>query len=545
MAPPGVVAAPPYPGYPPPLPPRPSVWSRRWPGPVGPAHRAVLATVAGAAVVSAVSIPLTRAGVGWLVAVVAGTVALGTAVWSASHSGPGTARSRPDATGAPGRAGEPDTPGEAGGGRSRWRRVGATRLFWAAATVALVGAGTIRAAGWLFVLCLLTAGVTACLATADGRSVRGLLLSGLIPPAAVFRSLPWAARGLRAGGRVGASAWRGVLTAAVSIVLLIVFGSLFASADGVFADLVGDLLPELSGATVVRWIFVGGLVGAGLLGGAYVLVAPPELGGLDGPARRRLRRAEWAVPVALLDLLFAAFVLVQLTVLFGGSAHVLRTSGLTYAEYARSGFWQLLAVSALTLLVLAAAARWAPRAHRADRLLVRLLLGGLALLSLVVVASALYRMNVYAQAYGATRLRLLVAACEIWLGLVFVLVLVAGVRLRGAWVPRLVLGTAVLVLLGLVALNPDRLIADRNVDRYAETGRIDLRYLSGLSADAAPAIDRLPEPDRGCALGYIAYQLDRRPDDWREYNLGRERARRLIEARPVRPDRYLCGEGTR
>ena len=123
------------------------------------------------------------------------------------------------------------------------------------------------------------------------------------------------------------------------------------------------------------------------------------------------------MPLALLVLLFAMFVAVQLTVLFGGSRHVLDTDGLTYADYARGGFWQLLVVTGLTLLVLAGAARWAPRddPHRpgADpgRSSARW-----PSLTLVIVASALHRMDVYADTYGLTRLRLLVALCELWLG---------------------------------------------------------------------------------------------------------------------------------
>ena len=260
-----------------------------------------------------------------------------------------------------------------------------------------------------------------------------------------------------------------------------------------------------------------------LLGGAYLVSRPPDLEGLRPTPSRPAHRLEWTLPLVLLDALFAAFVLVQLTVLFGGAGHVLRTAGLTYAQYARGGFWQLLAVTALTLLVIAIAARRAPKATRADRLLVRVLLGTLTALSLVIVASALYRMQVYADAYGATRLRLVVATVELWLGLLFVLVGVAVVRLRAEWLPRLVIGTAVLALLGLALVNPDRLIADRNVDRYLETGRLDVTYLSGLSADAVPALDRLPEPMRTCALGQIAAELPR--DGFWATNLGRERAR--------------------
>ncbi|ROT33719.1 DUF4173 domain-containing protein [Micromonospora sp. HM5-17] len=186
----------------------------------------------------------------------------------------------------------------------------------------------------------------------------------------------------------------------------------------------------------------------------------------------------------------------------------------------------------MTLLVVGAASWWAPRDARADRVLIRVLLGTLTLLSVVIVASALYRMDVYADAYGATRLRLLVAVCELWIGLLFVLVAVAGIRLSGAWLPRVALGTAVLALLGLAVANPDRLIAEHNVARYDRTGRIDVWYLSRLSADAVPALDRLPDPLRRCALAWIAYELPA-TDDWRETNLGRIAARRILAERPV------------
>jgi Domain of unknown function (DUF4153) len=91
-----------------------------------------------------------------------------------------------------------------------------------------------------------------------------------------------------------------------------------------------------------------------------------------------------------------------------------------------------------------------------------------------------------------------------------------------------------------VALNPDRFIADRNVDRYYRAGRIDVSYLSGLSADAVPALDRLPAALRACALEPIADDLEHRPDAWRDLNLARSAARRLLEAEPDRPIGAFC-----
>ncbi|MGN9812311.1 DUF4153 domain-containing protein [Micromonospora sp. BQ11] len=501
----------------PPAAPPPPLFGGRWPGPVDAPRPLFLGALAAGAVVAASAVPPADPGLGWTIAALACTGALTTV--AAVRSAPGSTV-RPGATGAPGRTARP---------------------AWALATIALVSVGTVRSAGWLFVLCLLAAAATATLAVTGGRTPLGMLTATVLPPVAAFRALPWAARGLadrRAGAGGGGGVGRTLASVAVSLGLLVLFGLLFSSADAVFAGLVANLLPEISPPGVVAWAFRLLVVGAGLLGGAYLLARPPDLDGLRAAPARPVRRLEWVLPLALLDALFAAFVLVQITVLFGGSRHVLGTAGPTYAQYARSGFWQLLAVSALTLLVIGGAVRWAPRDRTADRVLIRVLLGALTLLSLVIVASALYRMDVYADAYGATRLRLVVATVEIWLGLLFVLVGVAVLRLRAGWLPRLVLGTAVLALLGLAVVNPDHLIAERNVDRFRETGRVDVDYVAGLSADAVPALDRLPEPLRSCALREIVWEL---PDDGvRTWNLGRARARALLAAEPPREDVVTC-----
>ena len=174
-----------------------------------------------------------------------------------------------------------------------------------------------------------------------------------------------------------------------------------------------------------------------------------------------------------------------------------------------------------------------PREAPADRALARALLGALTALTLVIVASALYRMHTYEQAYGFTRLRLVVSAAEVWLGSVLLLVLAAGVRLGGRWLPEAAVATAVAALLGLAAANPDGLIADRNVTRYAETGSLDRAYLSRLSADAVPALDRLPEPLRGCVLAGPAARLGDHGDGWRAANLGRAQARTVLRRDPA------------
>lgn len=113
--------------------------------------------------------------------------------------------------------------------------------------------------------------------------------------------------------------------------------------------------------------------------------------------------------------------------------------------------------TALTLLVVWAAARKAAVATAADRAWLRSSLGVLCVLTLVVVASAIYRMSLYQEAYGFSQLRLLVDVFEGWLGLVVAAVLVSGVTLRGRWIPRFALLTGAAALAGLALTNPDAL----------------------------------------------------------------------------------------
>ncbi|MGH3331363.1 MAG: DUF4153 domain-containing protein [Nocardioidaceae bacterium] len=381
----------------------------------------------------------------------------------------------------------------------------------------------VRDAAWVVALALMAAFAVGAAVLAGGRSVVGIVASGAAVPLAGLRGLPWLGRSLRGSSAADrpADAWWSLLrTTTVSLLLVLVFGALFASADALFAQWAGALVPDLSSVDAFFRGFVF-LAFAGLtLTGVYVALCPPRVERLSVPAGRPVSRSfEWLVPVGLVVGVFAVFVAAQLTVMFGGHSYLRRTTGLTYAEYVHQGFGQLTVATLLTLAVVATTVRKAPRTTGRDRVLLRVLLGALCTLTLVVVASALYRMHVYEQAYGFTRLRLLVSVFEAWLGVVVVLVLAAGVRLRGPWVPWAALLTGATMLLGLAAVNPDAYIAERNIERFEQTGRIDWYYLSGLSADATPVLAALPEMYRACAVEGVPPQ-----DDWLEWNLGRARA---------------------
>jgi len=222
---------------------------------------------------------------------------------------------------------------------------------------------------------------------------------------------------------------------------------------------------------------------------------------------------------------FVLFLVAQAAAFFGGHDYIRSATGLTYAEYVHQGFAQLTIATLLTLLVVSAAARKARLDTAGDRAWLRASLGALCLLTLVVVASALHRMDLYQDAYGFTRLRLVVDLFEGWLGLVVLGVLVAGIGLRGAWLPRAALLSGAALLLGLAIANPDAWIAEHNVDRYQATGKVDWSYLRGLSQDATPTLVALPPEQAACALG----QTSPADDTWAGWNLARVRATHALD----------------
>jgi hypothetical protein len=416
-------------------------------------------------------------------------------------------------------------------------------MVWGVGGLALLTVPVLRDADWPTFLAVVTAVAAGSLALHGGRTWTGVLFGPIGLYTSVLTGPVWGWRGLRE--RFGGS--RGnlgpVLRAlVVAAVLLLVFGALFAGADAAFADLLGGLMPDasVSGGPWHVVLLVLGLVGA--LAAAHTAAAPVQWDRVEVPPGRERGRVEWALPLIVLTVLFAAFNAVQLAVLFGGYDTVLQKTGQTYADYARQGFWQLLLVTLLTLLVIVFALRWAPRDGARDWTLVRAVLGTLCVLTLVVVASAVRRMDMYVEAYGLTRLRISVVAVELWLGLVIVLIMAAGVW-GARWLPRAVMASAAAGVLAFGLVSPDGLVAERNVARYEATskdgeGKFDVDYARGLSADAVPALDKLEEPLRSCALEFIARDLKKENKPWYATSWGEARARGILEDRPLSDEAY-------
>jgi len=315
---------------------------------------------------------------------------------------------------------------------------------------------------------------------------------------------------------------------------LVVFGALFISADEVFATIVGDfvrldlqkLWSHLMVTSILAWLACGYLVG---------VTVGTRLDGIRRlhPKQPSLGIAAVATALGLVDLLFLGFVIVQFRYLFGGVAWVEITPGLSYAAYARAGFFQLVAAVGLAIpWLLLTHALLDDHGRKAHRVFVGFA-GVHLLLILVIVASAIQRMLAYQAAYGLTEERVVVTAALVWLTVVVVWfggTVFSGRRDRFAF-GGLVTG---FVLVGALHLmNPAGMVTRHNLNRTVELGGVDVEYLDRLGIDAVPLlmarIDELSSEDQCSVASRLLKRWGPdRPADWMSFNWSEDQARKAV-----------------
>jgi hypothetical protein len=337
--------------------------------------------------------------------------------------------------------------------------------------------------------------------------------------------------------------------AALSLPLLLTFGALFVAADAVFAEIMsrtlridmGRLVSHVLVTGVIAWVASGYLQG-------FVRGTSLRLPNSVVSFRPSIGITEVATALGLLALLFLVFVIVQFRYLFGGAQLVLVTPGLSFSEYARRGFFELVAVSVLMLPLLLAANSVLGHRTARDARIFRIAAGAHVFLILIVVMSALQRMRLYLESYGLTESRFYATILLLWVGLLFIWFAATVLRSRGRsfGFGALVSGFGAVALLYVV--NPDAVIARTNLARALDGDHFDIAYVTSLSADATPtllaAFDDLPASAR-CR---VADELLRRwppasGRDWRSWSWSDGRGRAAVAGAASRLRRAIPADG--
>lgn len=348
--------------------------------------------------------------------------------------------------------------------------------------------------------------------------------------------------------RHAAAIGRGLL---IAVPLLFVFGGLLMAADAVFERIINNVfqidLPEtflhIFVSLICAWLVCGFLRRALLksestnenaknaLAGSIAPVASITTMGINETASDKAKVAknetanndelprlqsvslgivELGIGLGLLDALFFCFVVVQFRYFFGGAPMVQISTGMTYAEYARRGFFELVWVAALVLPLLLVAHYLLRKGKATHERIFRALAGMLLALLFVIMASAVVRMRLYQNEYGLTELRVYTMAFMGWLALVFIWF--AWTVLRGRR-ERFAYGALIACFCVIAALhlfNPDAFIVSANVAHAARVNqKLDAGYATSLSADAVPVlIKTLPKMKPSDARIVAAYVLE-------------------------------------
>lgn len=347
----------------------------------------------------------------------------------------------------------------------------------------------------------------------------------------------------RPGWRRAAGIARGLV---IAVPFLLLFGALFMSADAAFERLVLDVVHvdfENFASHVALFAACGWLTTGYLRGLSTGTKLPLDL----LPKRPTLGITEVATVLTALDLLFLVFVVLQFRYLFGGDALVQGTPDLTVAEYARRGFFELVAAGALVVPLLLVADGLLARGRVRDDRIFRLLAGVQIALILAIAASALQRLRLYHASYGLTDARLYAAVLLVWIIAVLIWFAVTVLRGRRHAFAFGALTAGVAMLAGLYVANPDAIVARTNVAR-AETlaaagadpaTRFDGAYATSLSADAAPillqALPSLPA-NAQCRIAtrLLARWGPQREADLRGWSWSVARARDAVRAEAPR-----------
>lgn len=329
---------------------------------------------------------------------------------------------------------------------------------------------------------------------------------------------------------------------AISLPIVAILIALLSSADMVFNSMM-SAIPEL-----LRELNLGEAIVKVILGGAIFLLSFSYLwslsidekpgSGLKDTVQGTLPRVWDPVTIltvaAVIDLIYVAFVAVQFAYLFGGLSIGL-PADFTYAEYARRGFFELVAVTVINIGILAAFLSFTkntgPKAGPALRVLYTVMIG----CTFVMLFSAHLRMSLYEEAYGYTHLRMYTHLFMAFLLILFIITLYRVWADRAQLLKPYII-TAIAAFVVVNYMNVDALIVRSNSDRFDKTGKIDAYYLQALSNDAIPDIVALAKahPEIG---GQLKDYLDRKARelsghrDWQSFNLADDKAARALEQR--------------
>lgn len=319
----------------------------------------------------------------------------------------------------------------------------------------------------------------------------------------------------------------------IAVPLLAVILALLLSADAVFSDLVGRILGDLELGTLflvclmaltvylIVYSFVRGLI-------SYQMPQKPA-------GKKRGEPVAAITFTSLIAVIYLIFCIIQVVYLFMGKMQL--PDGLTWAAYARQGFFQLLFVCLINLVLVLVCLT----VFRESRIL-KAILTAISVMTYILIASSAYRMMLYIMNYYMTFLRLFVLWALAVIGILFVGVIISIYKED---FPLFGYSTAAVTVCWLIFAfaKPDYQVArydlaavtsENGGTEGARDGFEDYWYLADLSLDAAPLMTQESVREMlgdSNAVRYYYKKIQERTEDMglRDFNFSRWKAGKCLE----------------
>lgn len=322
----------------------------------------------------------------------------------------------------------------------------------------------------------------------------------------------------------------------IALPLLLIFGALFSSADASFERAFNRSL-QFFGPDMPERIFITFCMGWLATGLLTTIKSKSYDSATTHPLRFRLGEIEMTVVMGMLLAMFLLFVILQMPYLFGGHETIESTSGLTLADYARRGFFELVSVSVLTLAVLLLVGS----TTKSNKRFRPFALGLIACL-ILIMASAGQRLILYLDSFGLTLARLSAGVFMIWLATCLAFYTACLLRQNERSLVPGAVYSAIVFAFALSLSSPPMIVTRYNIDHANENGTVlDVIYLNSLGSEVIPRLLQEYEQlnfAQQCQLAWqwaSEFNLNRAEGaareenrDWRNWNFAYEKARKHL-----------------
>jgi len=323
----------------------------------------------------------------------------------------------------------------------------------------------------------------------------------------------------------------------ISVPLLVVIMSLLISADMVFSYYVSNISKVFDNLNPNQMIFEAIVI---FIISLYLFCYVWSFRKNEKEEQRKVVEGiSWQsvtiiTILTMLNILYTLFTIVQFSYLYkwvdGGLP-----AGFTFSEYARRGFFELVAVTFVNFMILIGCFVFMKKENKKLSTIANGMLTLLILFTINMLWSAHSRMSLYEITYGLTYLRVFV---HIFMALLFILCLIALVNIWYRKIPfiKVVIAVSIICYTLVNYINIDGYIAKENISNK----KLDVEYLITLSDEVVPYLidiqknTEISEMDKALIKSNLLKrkgQLDN-DDKWYEFNFSRNNAKKLLSENP-------------